>query len=60
VWRDILLANREELLTQSKIFQAHLQTLELMLTNNKSSALEELIAQASSTRAKWHMNQPQD
>jgi prephenate dehydrogenase len=60
VWRDILLSNREELLTQSKIFQAHLQTLELMLTNNKSKALEELIAQASNTRAKWQMNQPQE
>lgn len=60
VWRDILLSNREELITQSKIFQAHLQTLELMLSNNKGAALEELIAQASSTRAKWQMNQPQD
>jgi prephenate dehydrogenase len=60
VWRDILLANREELLTQSKIFQAHLQTLELMLTNNKSKALEELIVQASSTRSQWQMNQPQE
>jgi prephenate dehydrogenase len=59
VWRDILLSNREELLTQSKIFQAHLQTLELMLTNSKGKALEELISQASKTRLQWGNNQPQ-
>jgi len=56
VWRDILISNREELLTQSKIFQRHLQALELMIANGNGEALEGLIDQASRTRAGWIMN----
>jgi len=56
VWRDILISNREELLTQSKIFQRHLQALELMIANGNGEALEGLIDQASRTRAGWSMN----
>ena len=53
VWRDIILANREELLQQSKTFQRHLQALDLMIESGNSEALEELIHQASRTRAQW-------
>jgi len=56
VWRDIMVSNREELLTQSKIFQRNLQALELMITNGNAEALEELIAHASDSRAHWSMN----
>lgn len=56
VWRDILISNREELLAQSRIFQRHLQALELMISNGNGEALEELIAQASAARAGWTMN----
>ena len=56
VWRDILISNREELLAQSKIFQRHLQALELMISNGNGEALEGLIDQASRTRAGWSMN----
>lgn len=56
VWRDILISNREELLAQSKIFQRHLQALELMIANGNGEALEGLIDQASRTRAGWSMN----
>ncbi len=56
MWRDVLIANREELLTQSKHFQRNLQALELMISNGNVDALEELIAQASDTRAHWSMN----
>ena len=59
VWRDILLANREELLAQSKIFQSSLQTLELMISSGNSEALEGLIAQASQTRAHWSLSKSQ-
>lgn len=55
VWRDILISNREELLTQSKIFQANLKALELMISNCNTDALEGLIEQASNTRGNWSM-----
>jgi prephenate dehydrogenase len=56
VWRDIMISNREELLTQSKIFQRNLQALELMITSGNADALEELIAHASDSRAHWSMS----
>lgn len=56
IWRDIMVSNREELLSQSKIFQRNLQALELMITNGNTEALEELIAQASESRAHWSMS----
>ncbi len=56
VWRDIMISNREELLTQSKLFQRNLQALELMISNGNADALEELIGQASQARANWSMN----
>lgn len=59
VWRDIMLSNREELLAQSKIFQRHLQALELMISSGNGDALEGLIEQASLTRANWRMSQNQ-
>ncbi len=55
VWRDILISNREELLTQSKIFQANLKALEVMISNSNTEALEGLIEQASNTRGNWSM-----
>ncbi len=59
VWRDIMLSNKEELLAQSRLFQQSLQTLELMITSGNTEALENLIEQASTTRAHWRMGQHQ-
>ncbi len=59
MWRDVMLANREELLAQSKIFQRNLQALELMITNHNNEALLEQIENASSTRANWSMAKQQ-
>ena len=56
VWRDILLANREELLAQSQTFQRNLQALEVMISSGNAQALEGLIEQASMTRSHWSMN----
>ena len=56
VWRDILLSNREEVLAQSRIFQRHLQALEVMISSHNPQALEGLIEQASLTRAHWSLN----
>ena len=55
MWRDILLANKEELLAQSKAFQQALQSLEKLISSGHGDALENLIQQASQTRADWRM-----
>lgn len=55
VWRDILLANREELLAQSRIFQDTLQAMERTIASGNADALENLINQASAARAHWRM-----
>ena len=58
MWRDVLIANREELLDQSKIFQQTLQSLEKLITSGDGDALENLIEKASETRAKWRLATP--
>ncbi|MBK9440444.1 MAG: prephenate dehydrogenase/arogenate dehydrogenase family protein [Comamonadaceae bacterium] len=57
VWRDILLANRDELLLQSRAFQDQLQSFETLMSGSDAQALETLIDQASACRAQWRMNQ---
>ncbi len=59
MWRDILVANREELLDQSKIFQQTLQALEQLISAGDGDALEKLIEQASETRANWRLSSAQ-
>lgn len=58
MWRDILIANREELLDQSRLFQQSLLALEKLIAAGDGDALENLITQASETRASWHMAAP--
>lgn len=58
MWRDILLANREELLDQSRLFQQSLLAFEKLVAAGDGDALENLITQASETRANWHMAAP--
>ena len=58
MWRDILIANREELLAQSKIFQQSLHTFEQLISSGNNDALESLIEQASETRASWRISSP--
>ena len=55
VWRDILLANREELLAQSGLLQKSLQQLEQAMRSDDSQAIEDFITLASATRAHWRM-----
>jgi prephenate dehydrogenase len=57
IWRDILLANRQELLQQSKIFQHTLDSMKQMIESGDSEGLEGLIDQASRTRSQWRMGQ---
>ena len=53
MWRDILLANRDELLAQSQFFQQSLQALEQLILDGDAAQLHSAIAQASQTRALW-------
>lgn len=55
MWRDILLANRQELLQQAKIFKHTLETMEKMIEGGEAESLEALIEQASRTRSTWRM-----
>jgi prephenate dehydrogenase len=55
MWRDILLANRQELLEQAEFFRRTLQAMEQLIDAGKGDVLEELIANASQLRANWRM-----
>jgi prephenate dehydrogenase len=55
MWRDVLLANRQELLAQSKLFQRAMMQLEQMIARDEGDLLEAEIDKASLTRAQWRM-----
>lgn len=55
IWRDILLANRAEVLAQAQHFRAALDALEHTLRADDGAALQQLIAQASTARAQWQL-----
>jgi prephenate dehydrogenase len=56
VWRDILMANREEILKQTLHFRHTLDAMEHVVRTGNSEALEALIRSASEARAGWQMN----
>jgi prephenate dehydrogenase len=56
VWRDILVANREEILKQSLRFRHTLDAIEHVMRSGNGEALEDLIRQASDARANWNMS----
>jgi prephenate dehydrogenase len=55
VWRDILSANRAEVLTQAAHFRAALEQFEAALKSGNTHALQQLIQQASEVRAGWQL-----
>jgi prephenate dehydrogenase len=57
MWRDILLANRVELVEQAKMFQRSLMTMMKLAEDGEGEKLEELITEASNARAHWRMGQ---
>lgn len=57
-WRDILIANREEVLKQSTRFRQALDALEHVIREGNSDALEGLIRTAADGRSNWHMGAP--
>jgi prephenate dehydrogenase len=57
-WRDILVANREEVLKQSKRFRHALDALEHVIREGNADALEDLIRAPSEGRTAWQMGAP--
>ena len=60
VWRDILLANRDEVLKQTQLFKQQLDALTQAIEQGDAQALTQLIESARSIRGPWRMNQTQD
>lgn len=56
MWRDILIANREELLAQADIFKKNLEFLEKLVSTDDGDTLEESIERASRSRANWRIS----
>ena len=56
MWRDVLLANREQVLLQSQAFRKALLEMEALMAATDAQALEHAIAAASKVRAAWHSN----
>ena len=55
LWRDVLIANREELARQSEQFKQALADFERLIANGQSDELERLINRASHARANWRL-----
>jgi len=55
IWRDILMANREEVLQQMQRFRQSLESFETALRAGNSQATEDLIRYASGGRANWQI-----
>ncbi len=58
VWRDILSANREEVLRQAQLFRHALEAFETVLKSGNAEALEDLIRGPAEGRAGWQMGAP--
>ena len=58
MWRDVLVANREEVLKQSQRFRHALDAIEHVLREGNADALEDLIRSPSEGRAAWQMSAP--
>ena len=55
MWRDVLRANRDEIMSQSRHFQQALHALEKAMKDDSDQPLEDMLTLASSTRAHWRM-----
>ena len=55
VWRDVLIANREEIGNQLQHFQQALAELQQQVSNGDTNELERLINRASHARANWRL-----
>ncbi len=58
MWRDVLMANREEVLKQSQRFRHVLEAMELAMKSGNAEALEDMIRSAAEARSGWQMSSP--
>ncbi len=58
IWRDILMANREEVLKQAARFRHALDAMELVMRTGNTEAMEDLIRGAAEGRSQWQMGAP--
>jgi prephenate dehydrogenase len=56
VWRDILFANREQVLAQAEHFKTKLFRFETALREGSADVVEDMIKEAARGRAGWQMN----
>ena len=56
MWRDVLIANREELARQTEQFQLALAEFQHLIVNGQADELERLINRASHARANWRVS----
>ena len=56
MWRDVLIANREELGRQTALFQQALAALQKLIASGQADDLERLINRASHARANWRVS----
>ena len=55
LWRDVLLANRDQVLRQSQLFRTALDELETMMRTGNVTDLEQAITEASQLRGQWKL-----
>jgi len=55
IWRDIFLANADQVLVQTSHFRAALDQLEAAIRQGNATQLETLISQASQARSVWQL-----
>jgi prephenate dehydrogenase len=58
MWRDVLTANREEILKQSQRFRHALDAFEQLMRHGDADALERMIRDSAEGRAGWQMGSP--
>ncbi len=56
IWRDILSANRDEVLKQSALFRRSLTQFEEAIRSDNTDLLEAMIREVSGARGGWHMS----
>jgi prephenate dehydrogenase len=57
MWRDVLLANKHEVVEQAKMFQRSLLNMLQLIEDVQGEKLEGMIEQASNSRSHWRMGQ---
>ncbi|MDB5856940.1 MAG: prephenate dehydrogenase [Ramlibacter sp.] len=57
MWRDVLVANKHEVVEQAKMFQRSLLNMLQLVEDSQGEKLEAMIEQASQSRAHWRMGQ---